>query len=71
VTANLPGNLAGVPVLSGTIFSPKASLTRILPSSFDVSALREKEAQIKKASGHATAFVSGSLPLDGGGLGWG
>jgi len=36
--------------LSGKIFAHKASLTRILPSGFDVSALREKEAHIEKAS---------------------
>jgi len=57
--------------VSGTIFAYNQSLTRILPSSLNVSPLREKEAQIKKASGHGIAFISGSLPLDGGGLGWG
>ncbi|MBM4284056.1 MAG: hypothetical protein FJ128_02235 [Deltaproteobacteria bacterium] len=62
---------SGESVLSGTIFAHKASLTRILPSILDASALREKEAHIKKASGHGRACISGSLPLDGGGVGWG
>jgi hypothetical protein len=58
-------------VLSGTIIALKASLTRKMPSIPDVSALREKEAYIEKASGHGRSCISGSLPLDGAALGRG